>query len=159
MIWSPWVRAGALLLATLAVSGCAEDPTIPVYMHHWVDTAATRAFVTDAAAVWGLGVDFRSRKRGSFRLTIHEHGIVIDHPGADYVELRGESTEKFGCRRAAWAKSEFPEILAHELGHILWMRHEPGTVMASWVEEGDRPTEAQRERFVRRLRKFRRRCP
>lgn len=153
----------ALLAAVLALAACS--PRLHV---HTADPAAHRTTIRDAGR--GMGVRLKLVDEpgpGAVLLDFHGHdegvcGAALEkavgypeHPKeavAALLDVAKDPTsdkalaaarEVVDCTPKAWACPK-PRYVAHELGHVLGLRHTDGTTMAKAPEAGAEFTDAQR---------------
>jgi len=103
------------VLFAAILPACEPANTLRVHFAEGDDTAENRELVREAAAWWGLDVQFVDRDYGALRVDIREHGDIRE----DGAKRNGVGTYNVLCdKRRMWAIAEVKTV-AHEMAHAV----------------------------------------
>lgn len=142
------MRVAGVGLCLALLAGCDGDVSIPVYATG--HDAGAEAMIVEAAAVWDLGVEWRSSHYGAVQISLR--------PGTPRFSGATPGDADSGCEdRRLWAVPE-PLVIAHELGHVFGQTHHPVEGNLMYKSGGSGLSDEQLDEVRKRVAQLRRRC-
>lgn len=134
-----------MITSVFLFGACSQPAELRVRLR--TETPGDQEIVAEAVRFWGLEPVFVTDSRRAVTIELLEKS---DRGGTH----RGRALIRSGCRRAFWAWPRTVYV-AHEIGHVLGLGHEPDTVMAERVgRDEDRSTEEQDRVVLRSARRL-----
>lgn len=154
---SRWGATAALALSVLSDTACAGAPHVSYVSEdtRTVQTLAADDVAAAACTVWGLECSSTLDQRGAVVVTLVSAPATFQVADASSVASKvavaGQATRRL-CGPRLWAVAR-PNVLAHELGHVLGLSHhpDPRNVMHRVAGTEVEPAQVRRVHFSARL--------